>query len=92
MIVGILKIIGIILAVYTIKSIFTNRINRRWRKRVVSGDKCFFINMMNGRSYGFVYDVNMDTGKVLLQQRAGGHKDGRVEASGWYHLENLRIK
>ena len=92
MIIGILKIIGIILILYTVKSMYTNRINRRWRKSSKIGDRCFFINLFNGRSYGFITAYNEDLDTVCLEQRTDGLRTGKKEASGWYNLENLRIK
>lgn len=56
--------------------------NRRWRKTAKVGDRCFFINMLQTKTWGTITDVYPNRNYVTLQT------DGSI---GPHKLKDLRI-
>ena len=60
--------------------------NKKWRKNVKVGDECFFINLLQKRSYGKVTAISEDKVKARVER-----KDFGSSSSGWYEIDGLRI-
>lgn len=60
--------------------------NRNWRKNVKVGDRCFFINLLEKRSYGNVAAISEDKLKARVERKNFGSS-----SSGWYEIDSLRV-
>lgn len=66
--------------------IHKRRCNKKWRADIKIGDKCYFINMADEKSYGVVQDLSEDKLKARLEIKYHGST-----MSNWYEIERLNI-
>ena len=60
--------------------------NRKWRKNIKVGDRCFFINSIEERSYGDVTAISDDKLRARVEM-----KDFGSRSVGWYEIDCLMI-
>jgi hypothetical protein len=66
--------------------IYKRNRNKKWRADIKIGDKCYFINMADEKSYGVVQDLSEDKLKARLEIKYHGST-----MSNWYEIERLNI-
>lgn len=61
--------------------------NLAWRKRAKIGDRCFFINSMDYRTYGVVNRISNDRSRVYVITDPKPHGNSQA----WHPMTKLRI-
>lgn len=60
--------------------------NKKWRKNIKVGDRCFYINFLEKRSYGYVADISENKLKARIER-----KSLMGSSSDWHQINDLKI-